>query len=658
MATVIDQAHGGARAGDRPVPHATATPSRADIIESPLATYLARIHERHRAATDGAIATYIPERGKADPAWFGIAAATLDGIVHEVGETRIPFTIQSISKPLTYALVLDDLGEAAVRARIGVEPTGEAFNAITLDRASGRPLNPMVNAGAIAAAGLVRAGDPADTIDAGADDGGGIGTPLERLLGGYGRFAGRPLSVDPAVEASERATGHRNRAIGHLLRASGALDGDADAAVERYFAQCSVAVTAADLAVMAATLANGGVNPITGVRAASGSTVRAVLAVMSSCGMYDGAGEWLYTVGLPAKSGVSGGILAVVPGRLGLGFFAPPLDPQGNSVRGGRACRDIVRDLDLHPLGEAGPTTQPVRSSYTLAEVGSKRERPTAAREALAEHGNRSIVIELQGALSFLAAEAVATTLQDATTATDAPIATLVLDLRRVERLDGPSIAQLAEVLARVASSGSGVIVSGRHRHASAIGRLDRAVASTSGGPLTTTDDLDTAIEAAEDALLGGLGQLADVVLTPEVHPILAGLDDAEREAVLGLATPRAYAPGTRIVRAGDPSDELFFVVGGRLSVTIDVLGSGDRRRLTTLGPGMVFGETSILGDGRRGADVHADGPVACLVSSAAAFETLAARRPAVAMTILRNLLATASATTGRLTREMAVLAG
>jgi glutaminase len=373
--------------------------------------------------------------------------------------------------------------------------------------------------------------------------------------------------------------------------------------------------------------------------------------------MYDGAGEWLYTVGLPAKSGVSGGILAVVPGRLGLGFFAPPLDPQGNSVRGGRACRDIVRDLDLHPLGEAGPTTRPVRASYTLAEVGSKRERPAAAREALAGHGGRAIVIELQGALTFLAAEAVATTLQAASRTVDAPIATLVVDLRRVERLDGPSIVQLAEVLARVASSGSGVIVSGRHRHAAAIGRLDRAIAGASGGPLTTTDDLDTAIEAAEDALLEGLGHLADSMLSPEDHPILAGLDDADRCAVLDLAAPRAYTPGTLIVRAGDPSDELFLVVGGRLSVTIEVPGSG-RRRLTTLGPGMVFGETSVLGHGRRGADVHADGPVACLVLPRHGFDVLAAERPTVALTILRNLLATASATTGRLTREMAVLAG
>lgn len=642
VATDIDLAPYDTRIGGRPTDRAAVSTRRAEVVGSPLAAYLARIHERHRAADEGAVATYIPELGNADPSWFGITAVTLDGVVHEVGDSRVPFTIQSISKPLTYALILDDLGEAAVRTRIGVEPSGEAFNAITLDRASGRPLNPMVNAGAIAAAGLIRAGD--------------AGTPLERLLDGYGRFVGRPLSIDASVEASERSTGHRNRAIGHLLRASGAIDGDADAAVERYFAQCSVAVTAADLAVIAATLANGGINPVTGVRAASGATVRAVLAVMSSCGMYDGAGEWLYTIGLPAKSGVSGGILAVVPGRLGLGFFAPPLDPQGNSVRGGRACRDIVRDLELHPLGETGPTPRPVRRSYTLVEVGSKRARGLVAREALTEHGGRSVVIELQGGLTFLAAEAVSTTLQAVTEAVDAPIATVVLDLRRVERLDDPAIALLAEVLARIAASGCGVVVSGSHRHALALEQLDRAVAA-SGGSLTSTDDLDTAIEVAEDALLDGLGLVADETLAPEAHPILAGLDDADRRAFLAVAAPRNYPTGTRIVRAGDASTELFLVVGGPLSVAIEVPGQG-RRRLATLGPGSAFGETSLLGDGRRGADVDADGPVACLVVSKAAFETLAIERPAVAMTLLRNLLGTATAATGRLTREMAVLAG
>ncbi len=184
VATDIDLAPGDARSGAWPAPWSEApiSPPSVDVVGSPLAAYLAQIHERHRAVDDGAVANYIPELGNADPAWFGIAAATLDGVVHEVGDSRVPFTIQSISKPLTYALVLDDLGEAAVRARIGVEPTGEAFNAITLDRASGRPLNPMVNAGAIAAAGLIRAGD--------------AGTPLDRMLDGYGRSWVGTLSID------------------------------------------------------------------------------------------------------------------------------------------------------------------------------------------------------------------------------------------------------------------------------------------------------------------------------------------------------------------------------------------------------------------------------------------------------------------------------
>ncbi len=238
-------------AGGRPgIPVMAAAP-RAMV--SPLGRHLARIHDRHRRATDGTVATYIPELGRADPAWFGIAAVTLDGRVRSVGDTAVPFTIQSISKPLTYGLVLDDLGEDGVRARIGVEPTGEPFNAITLAPGTGMPLNPMVNAGAITAAGLVAARDGR--------------RPLDRLLAGYARFAGRPLAIDPAVFASERATGHRNRAIGQLLRASGAVDGDPDLVVETYFGQCSVAATTIDLAVVAATLANGGVNPVTGVRA-------------------------------------------------------------------------------------------------------------------------------------------------------------------------------------------------------------------------------------------------------------------------------------------------------------------------------------------------------------------------------------------------------
>ena len=190
-----------------------------------------------------------------------------------------------------------------------MEPTGEAFNSISLDPATGKPLNPMINAGAITAAGLVaeRHGEMAES----------------ELLSAYGRHAGRTLSVDDTVYASESGTAHRNRAIAHLLFGAGAVRVEPEAALDLYLRQCSVLVDMRDLAVMAATLANGGVNPVTGERAAAADTVTKVLTVMTTCGMYDAAGQWLYDVGLPAKSGVGGGIIAVLPGRLGIAVFSP-----------------------------------------------------------------------------------------------------------------------------------------------------------------------------------------------------------------------------------------------------------------------------------------------------------------------------------------------
>lgn len=307
------------RAGSRPVGVAD------ERLASPITAYLERLHARHRPVAEGRVATYIPALATADPAWFGICLVTADGAIYEAGDTRQPFTIQSISKPLAYGLVLEQQGEAAVRDRVGVEPTGDAFNSISLAPDTGTPFNPMINAGAIAIASLVRGQNGS--------------RPLEIVLDAYSRYAGRPLTIDQTVYESESATGHRNRAIAHLLRNSGVIAADPEQALQLYFQQCSVLVDCRDLAVMAATLANGGINPLTGLRVARDETVRSVLTVMTSCGMYDFAGEWLYSVGLPAKSGVSGGMLAVLPGQFGIGVFSPLLDSRGNSVRGVRVCQ-------------------------------------------------------------------------------------------------------------------------------------------------------------------------------------------------------------------------------------------------------------------------------------------------------------------------------
>ena len=274
----------------------------------PLSRFLAHCNSAFPAEKSGSVASYIPELSKADPAHFGIALATTDGHVYAVGDSDVSFTIQSVSKAFAFALALETLGAERVEEKIGVEPSGEAFNSIRL-RPDNRPFNPMVNAGAIACSGLIYHAE-----------GSGAAESIVRSLS---RFAGRDLVVDEAVFASERATGDRNRAIAYLLRNYNIIEDDVTAVLDVYFRQCSILVTARDLAIMGATLANGGVNPQTGERVVSPYVVARTLSVMTSAGMYDFAGEWMYRVGIPAKSGVGGGIIAALPSQLGLGTFSP-----------------------------------------------------------------------------------------------------------------------------------------------------------------------------------------------------------------------------------------------------------------------------------------------------------------------------------------------
>jgi glutaminase len=303
-------------------------------VASPLRAFLKELHGKYQPLTEGQVADYIPELSRANPDWFGLAMATVDGQVFEYGDSEQPFTIQSISKPFVYSLALEDHGRDKVLQRIGVEPTGDAFNSIVLEASSHRPHNPMVNAGAIAAASLIEGPGPAER--------------LNHMLEMFRRFVGHEVQVDMPVFTSERATGHRNRAIAYLMLNFGMMPEAVEDALDLYFKQCSVLVTCRDLAVMAATLANKGINPMSGERAMPATYVRDVLSVMHTCGMYDFAGEWAYRVGLPAKSGVGGGIIAVVPGQAGIGVFSPLLDERGNSVRGIRACTDLSERFGLH----------------------------------------------------------------------------------------------------------------------------------------------------------------------------------------------------------------------------------------------------------------------------------------------------------------------
>lgn len=292
------------------------------------------LHHQYQSLTDGTIATYIPELGKADPGDFGISIVTDEGRVFETGDSRRPFTIQSISKPFTFGIALEEFGDELVAKHVGVEPSGDSFNAIQLQDGTNRPYNPMINTGAITVTALLHGRFGERTFD----------ILLERLSAA----AGGPLQVDEAVFESERRSGHRNRAIVHLLLNFGLVHEEAERALDVYFRQCAILVTCRDLAMMAATLSNMGRNPVTGAPVFDITAVRHMLAIMFTCGMYDYSGEWAYRVGVPAKSGVSGGVMAVVNRQIGIATYSPRLDARGNSTRGIEVCVDLAAKFGLH----------------------------------------------------------------------------------------------------------------------------------------------------------------------------------------------------------------------------------------------------------------------------------------------------------------------
>jgi glutaminase len=286
-------------------------------------------HARFASITDGATSDVYPVLQRADPDLFGICIAAVGGDVHEVGDTDVPFPIMSVAKPFAFALLCDRIGGDVARERLGVNATGLPFNSIEAVERSGRT-NPMVNPGAIATVSLFAGG-----ADAWHD-----------LRDGLSSFAGRAIDLDEETYASASDTNQRNRALANLLDSKGLIEGDPLVALDLYTRQSCLAVTARDLALMGATLAGGGLHPLTGGRVVSRAACRATLAVMATAGLYETSGEWLYRVGLPGKSGIGGGIVTVSPGKGALATFAPPLDAAGNSVRG-----QLVAELLSNALG-------------------------------------------------------------------------------------------------------------------------------------------------------------------------------------------------------------------------------------------------------------------------------------------------------------------
>lgn len=401
----------------------TNRPGIIATMHSPVPDYLHEITDTCHSDA-GAISATIPELARADPHQFGVALATVDGMVYAVGDADAPFSIQSISKAFVYGIALVDHGLDAVENIVDVEPSGEPFNELSLEGGSGRPRNPMINAGALATHCLVgRQGISPEQR-------------FERILSVLSACAGQTLRVDEQVYSSEMETADRNFAIAHMLRSHGIVTDVAETVVAGYTRQCSVRVTARDLSVMAATLANGGVQPITGETIFSRRVSRQVLSVMLTCGMYDAAGDWVTTVGMPAKSGIAGGLIGALPGQVGLASFSPRLDQHGSSVRGVQVFEQLSRDMDLHLMEAAAPARSALREDR-VTDDGSVR------------------VLALSGVIRFAAAERVVRHVVES----DPQEPTVAFDLTEVHSMDDVARRMLLEMMRRLRLDGYTIVL-------------------------------------------------------------------------------------------------------------------------------------------------------------------------------------------------------
>lgn len=393
------------------------------LMKTPVPDYLNHVLSQCNSNDQGQLADYIPELASADPNKLAIALATIDGTIYSIGDDDTEFTIQSMSKPFAYALALKHHGISAVLAKVGVEPSGEAFNQISLDAKHKLPKNPMINSGAITTHSLIPVKKKVSRAE-----------HLRRFLS---ELAGRELSFDEQVYQSELDTAFRNLSIGYMLRTVGVLEEDPIDIVHGYIHQCAIKVTVKDLANMASVLANGGLQAKTGKRILERDVARQVLSVMMTCGMYDAAGDWLTSVGIPAKSGVAGGIIGVLPGQVGLAVFSPKLDEHGNSARGIEIMEQLSQDMGLH-LMEGTPSAQTiVQNRY---QIGKR---------------NAIVVYELRGVLQFTESEMLLRILQDEPASKN----TIILDLTNISLIHNVGVKMLFEGVNRLKEDGHNVVV-------------------------------------------------------------------------------------------------------------------------------------------------------------------------------------------------------
>ncbi|HEY4576334.1 MAG TPA: glutaminase A [Yaniella sp.] len=605
------------------------------MLISPLHRYLSDLLDNIRPMTAGTVNPVTATATQPDISKLAITLTTVNGFQYSSGDSDHRFAIQSIAKVFAYGLALDDLGSAELAKRIDVEPSGDPFNEISLQSGTGRPANPMINAGAIATVGQIKGRGGVDRLSriTGIMDLAAEGSPGE-------------LEINRTVYHAENLNGHRNRALAWLLRSFEILDSDPEPVVQDYFLECSTDVTTENLSMMAATLANKGINPVTGREVFSEETTRQVLGVMMTCGMYDAAGNWMIDVGLPAKSGVDGGIMVVVPGQLGIGVYSAPLDEHGNSVRGAAAIRRVTRDLGLHyadasPLG--GST---LRAHYSLADASLGVVRSTELSRITSQFGDRCQILEVSGDLGFAETETMARTVVEL----DDDVSMVIIDFQGVDDFGRAAILMLASLTASWRNAGKDIIFIDWtetlvehlldyievHDDLELPDPRDKAKAASAGhidlpwesdepeeeiqGEFRLFDNRSAALEWAELRLAHRYArqilQTDDAPREPETAPVFDFLEDRDVNVLADYMELRSYTAGTVIRRVGQPFGGIYFIRSGRVELAAE--GRDDTRyRHVYLSPGSTFGEFALSYTGRQLTTIRAIDDAEILVLSA-----------------------------------------
>jgi len=561
------------------------------MIKSPIKTYLENLFIEFAQVEDGKVASYIPALSQADPKAFGISIVTVDGHKYEVGDSTVPFSLQSMSKPFTYGIALEEHGVDYVLSKVGVEPSGDAFNSISLD-SNGAPMNPMINAGAISAAGMVTGKD--------------LKAKLKKLIKAYSRYAGRKLKVDENIYKSESETGHRNRAIGYMLRNFDIIGEDPDETLELYFKQCSINVDCNVLAQMAATLANNGVNPITRKQALDSQYIEKVLSVMSTCGMYDYTGGWIYDIGLPAKSGVAGGIMAVLPGQFGIAIYSPLLDVRGNSVRGIRVCERISEDFKLH-IYVGRKSTFAIRAAYDGHCGESQRTYCVRDERIIGTCAERIKIWELHGDINFGSIEYVINEVVSSQEDMDY----CVLDLKHVLSINSAATKLLVDLVNEFKASDKHLLFSNISHLDNLKIVIEEAVDTEKNVFVNRLD----AQEWCESHILHqhiDKGSLDNKVVDLAEQMLCDKMPQEQLASLRRILVKEKFKKGTIIYDEGDDAESLYFLGKGEVSFQLKNQ-SGEIVKISSLSAGTTFGEMALIERKKRSASVVCESQVSCL---------------------------------------------